>query len=87
LILIRVVFGNSGRYADARRCCTVPLLAVIGCYPGGVGWLNIIVFMIGLLLGQFSIFNIYDYDDQARDRYYYIILLYGYSGYGIAMVG
>ena len=34
--------------------CTVPLLAVIGCYPGDVGWLNIILFMIGFLLNQFS---------------------------------
>ncbi len=41
-------------YVDDRRSCTVPLLAVIGCYPIDVGWLNIIIFMIGLLLGQFS---------------------------------
>jgi hypothetical protein len=39
---------------DDRRSCTVPLLALIGCYPSDVGWLNIILFMIGLLLGQFS---------------------------------
>ncbi len=32
----------------------LPLLALIGCYPSDVGWLNIILFMIGSLLGQFS---------------------------------
>ena len=47
---MRVVFANFGMPMPFAA-------AVIGCYPSDVGWLNIILFMIVLLLSQFSTFQ------------------------------
>jgi hypothetical protein len=53
-MLLRVAFADFGMQMLDVGMCALTLLAVIGCYPANVGWLSIILFMIGLLLYQFS---------------------------------